>query len=240
MKKESFVKRYFIWLVIILGILPIVGAGLAYYKHFHCKLKLPLASDSATWGTFGDFIGGLTNPIYAYLAFAGVIYALILQRDQTEMMKQHSKLEDLSAMVESVSSTIHKSLFEKLITIKGNTCSINDALLAISDVSLRAEIDPHGPDAMLYKDERTSVVVPAGYQLVYVQEQLELLVHCLNTYLSNGGPTDIVDLYRARYKRVAFMLDQISYLFLSDVRDFFAVAEEKKAIVAALRGEETR
>jgi hypothetical protein len=155
-------------------------------------------------------------------------------------MKQHRKLEDLNTMVESVSSTIHSSLFEKLITIKGNKCSLNDALLSISDVSIRAEIDPHGPDAMLYEDERTSVVVPAGYQLVYVQEQLELLVHCLNTYLSNGGPTDIVDLYRARYKRVAFMLDQISYLFFPDVRDFFVVSEEKRAIVAALSGKGSR
>lgn len=236
-KQESIVKRYFLALVIFLGLLPVVGTAVIYYRHFYCKLGYPLSDDSATWGTFGDFIGGITNPIYAYLAFAGVIYALILQREQTEMMREHRKLEDLGTMMESVSSTLHASLFEKMVTVKGRQCSVNDALLAISDVSLRAEIDPDGPDAMLYEDERSSVVVPISYQLVYVQEQLELLAHCLKMYVDNGGPTDIVDLYRARYKRVAFMMDQIRYLFLPDVLDFFGVVEEKKVIIAAQRGE---
>lgn len=236
MKKESFIKRNFLALLVLIGILPVVGTAYVYYKHFYCKLGYPLSDDQAVWGTFGDYIGGITNPIYAYLAFAGVVYALLLQRDQMEMMRQHRKLEDLGAIMESVSSTVHSALFEKMVTIKGKQCSVNDALLDISNVSLRAEIDPHGPDAMLYEDERTSVVVPIAYQLVYIQEQLGLLTNCLNMYVSDGGPADIVGLYRARYKRVAFMIDQIRYLFDSDVRDFFAVENEKKAIVAVLQG----
>lgn len=236
MKNEKNIKHYFVLIAVLLGILPVVIASIAYYKHFYCNLGYPLSNDSATWGTFGDFIGGITNPIYAYLAFAGVIYALLLQREQTELMKQHKKQEDIVSMIENISSTVHSVLFEKIVMIKGKQCTVNDALLNISDLSLKLEIDPDCSAKYVYQDELISTTIPIEYHLIYLKDQITLMVRCLNIYIVIEGSNEIVDLYRDLYKQAVLMLDQIQQPLNSNVRDFFAVEYEKTLIIERLRG----
>ncbi len=42
------------------------------------------SKDPAVWGQFGDFIGGTTNPILAFLTFIGLLLTIILQGKQLE------------------------------------------------------------------------------------------------------------------------------------------------------------
>jgi len=65
----------------------IVGAvGLvtvmAYISQFHEKLKFPLSDSPAVWGAFGDYIGGVMNPLCAYMAFIWLVRSYALQKNE--------------------------------------------------------------------------------------------------------------------------------------------------------------
>lgn len=240
-KFKGSIRKYFLIIGIIGGVLPISVAIYVYYDHFHKTLGYGYSGSQSDWGTFGDFVGGITNPIYAFFAFVGVSFTLLLQRDQNEMVRQHKKQDELQSMIQSVSAALHVALFDTKVklgtTINKDSHSIFQYLQGISDVSLRAEIDPDGPDAMVYKDELATILGKIGYSLTYIQEQLELMVWCLQLYKSSGGSQEIIGIYKTKYSRVAFMLHQIKYLYLPDVREFFAVDDIKRSAVEAIKAQ---
>jgi len=45
---------------------------------------LPISKDVQAWGQFGDYIGGTTNPILAFLSFTALLLTIILQGKQLE------------------------------------------------------------------------------------------------------------------------------------------------------------
>jgi hypothetical protein len=238
-KIKDFVSKYFFVIALIVGILPISVATYVYYDHFHGTLRYGLSGNQSDWGTFGDFVGGMTNPIYAFFAFVGVSFTLILQRDQNEIVRQHKKQEELQSMIQSISATLHAALYDTKVKLKItsdlDSHSVFLYLQAISDVSLRAEINPNGPDAMVYRDELATVLGKIGYDLAYIQEQLELIIWCLRHYISSDGSQEIVDIYKTKYSRVAFMMYQIEYLHLQDVKDFFQVDVIKRSVIEAIK-----
>lgn len=59
--------------IIALGLAIIVGAS--YFLVFNESI----AQDQAIWGQFGDFVGGVLNPIFALLALFALFYTIILQ-----------------------------------------------------------------------------------------------------------------------------------------------------------------
>jgi len=50
-----------------------------------------LSNDPATWGTFGDYLGGTLNPIISFLAFIGLLYTIHQQAQ--EMKATRDELE---------------------------------------------------------------------------------------------------------------------------------------------------
>lgn len=237
-KIKGFISKYFLVIAIIGGALPISAAIYVYYDHFHKQLGLGYSGSQSDWGTFGDFVGGITNPIYAFFAFVGVSFTLLLQRDQNEMVRQHKKQDEVQGMIQNVSDALHAALFDAKVKLE--TTSDREAhsvflyLRAISDVSLRAEIEPDGPDAMVYRDELATVLGKIGYDLTFVQEQLELMTSCLRLYASFGGSQEIIDIYKTKYRQAAFMIYQIEYLHLEDVKEFFEVDSIKQSVLKAL------
>ena len=57
-----------------------LGVTLVYAQWFKATLKFPLSTDPAGWGQFGDFIGGVLNPVCAYMAFVWLVRSYALQR----------------------------------------------------------------------------------------------------------------------------------------------------------------
>lgn len=64
---------------IVTGALTITGALLIYYLNFNEGLGL--SSDKGDWGTFGDFIGGFSNPIITFITMCMLIKSIDLQKD---------------------------------------------------------------------------------------------------------------------------------------------------------------
>lgn len=69
-------KHKFPVVAAILALLVVFGA---YTINFH---NLSISDDSATWGTFGDFIGGVLNPIFGFITIMILLYTMSLQTDE--------------------------------------------------------------------------------------------------------------------------------------------------------------
>lgn len=68
-----------------------ISIVLTYFQWFRAELNFPLSKDPAVWGQFGDFVGGVLNPICAYMAFVWLVRSYALQK--TELVETRSALE---------------------------------------------------------------------------------------------------------------------------------------------------
>ncbi|OYY61949.1 MAG: hypothetical protein B7Y50_02605 [Hydrogenophilales bacterium 28-61-11] len=72
-------RQYALVGLVLLG--SLVGVILAlYFYRFHTELSL----DNATWGQFGDYVGGVINPILGFFSFITLLLALQVQASQSE------------------------------------------------------------------------------------------------------------------------------------------------------------
>jgi len=63
-----------------------------YYCNFR---EFGLSPEQEVWGQFGDYIGGLLNPIFAFLSFILVNYTIYLQIKNNKNQEDSRKLEHL-------------------------------------------------------------------------------------------------------------------------------------------------
>lgn len=63
-----------------------------YFTYFGLVVGLPAAADPDKWGTFGDFFGGLMNPIVAFAAFYWLTQSVKLQKRELAETRQELEL----------------------------------------------------------------------------------------------------------------------------------------------------
>lgn len=69
----------------VAAFLIILGLYIAYFKN------LSVTNDSATWGTFGDYLGGTLNPIISFLALIGLLYTIHQQAQEMKATREELK-----------------------------------------------------------------------------------------------------------------------------------------------------
>lgn len=69
----------------VAAFLIVLGLYIAYFKN------LSIANDSATWGTFGDYLGGTLNPIISFLALIGLLYTIHQQAQEMQATREELK-----------------------------------------------------------------------------------------------------------------------------------------------------
>lgn len=80
--------RYFAFLVIFI-------TWLVYFSKFYPWNGFPI--DKAEWGTFGDFVGGVTNPILTFFTMVMLIKSINLQKEANDsIIKQNSHMHEVS------------------------------------------------------------------------------------------------------------------------------------------------
>ncbi len=114
--KQNFKFNFWIILPIILIVLIISVIGF-YIYHFYFKLSYSLSTEAGTWGTFGDYIGGLLNPIFAFASFMALLYTIKLQSEELkatrEELARSAKAQEHSEKALAEQSQIfHQQQFE--------------------------------------------------------------------------------------------------------------------------------
>lgn len=64
----------------------------AYFTYFALVVNLDAAVDPDKWGTFGDFFGGLMNPIVAFAAFFWLTQSVKLQKQELAETRRELKI----------------------------------------------------------------------------------------------------------------------------------------------------
>jgi hypothetical protein len=78
----------------------LVALPIAYYLWWHVQAKLPTnVTDPGAWGSFGDFVGGLLNPIVAFLALFWLTRSIQIQR--TELRETRLALDEQSVTLKT-------------------------------------------------------------------------------------------------------------------------------------------
>lgn len=78
--KEQLDIRLMDWRKVILGVAVCLTG--AYFIYFGLILNQSPALEADKWGTFGDFIGGIMNPIVAFAAFFWLTESVKLQKQE--------------------------------------------------------------------------------------------------------------------------------------------------------------
>ncbi|HCG8756077.1 TPA: hypothetical protein NKB00_000664 [Vibrio parahaemolyticus] len=82
----------------------------AYTYWFWFINGMPLSTDSSLWGTFGDFVGGILNPIIAFLAFYWLTRSVIIQK--TELAATQKVLAETEKATKDQAITQENKRFE--------------------------------------------------------------------------------------------------------------------------------
>lgn len=77
-KIENILIPLFIGLVVLISFLLFM-----YFSTFKY-----ISLETAVWGAFGDYIGGILNPIFAFLSFTALIITLLYQHKQLEQNRE--------------------------------------------------------------------------------------------------------------------------------------------------------
>ncbi len=102
--------------VICLIVLGVVGF---YFANFHNGLS----EKNEVWGAFGDYFGGILNPVIAAFAFYLIAKTYELQKRElkvsTDAQKNQIKLADLTALLNSNLTRISLFESEKISLLQG-------------------------------------------------------------------------------------------------------------------------
>ena len=64
-----------------IAVIAILGAWIFLFRLYEENFGTALSGNQATWGAFGQYIGGLLTPVLGTFTLVGVLYIAHLQRD---------------------------------------------------------------------------------------------------------------------------------------------------------------
>ena len=92
--------------IFIISILLIIMAVVSYAYVFHG----PLSTSQDEWGQFGDYLGGILNPAFSFLALLGLLFTISLQ--SAELQSSTRELRNSAKALEKQNSSIANQMFE--------------------------------------------------------------------------------------------------------------------------------
>ncbi|MBK6653815.1 hypothetical protein [Zoogloea sp.] len=123
--------RWIGWIVAVASSVLAAVFGL-YFLQFS---NGTLSADLATWGQFGDFVGGTANPILAFLTLNALVLTIVLQSKQLSISSRELELSrrELELTREELSRSAHaQELSEKALRAQAATAEKSARLSAIN------------------------------------------------------------------------------------------------------------
>lgn len=77
-------------LLAIVAIAFLLSGGVAFLYAYN--FAYPLSEDQAIWGSFGDFLGGVLNPLLSLLALIALLLTVFLQSDELRLSREELSL----------------------------------------------------------------------------------------------------------------------------------------------------
>lgn len=100
-------------IIFLIGVISFVTVLIPYIINF----GINLTDSNEKWGQFGDYFGGILNPVLSFLSFSALVYTIILQRieisntlDEIKTAKSVNTIYDIIEIIKIISSEIDKSI----------------------------------------------------------------------------------------------------------------------------------
>lgn len=120
----SDIKRNLIWLAVIAVIITILVL-IPYLIKFN---GWEFSSNKADWGTFGDYIGGVLNPFFAFLSFIALLFTIIYQQESQRKQDKLLYKENFEASFFRMLNLYNEIVDSVRGDFKGNIATSRDAL----------------------------------------------------------------------------------------------------------------
>jgi len=127
--KSDFLSNNINKLLFALAIIAVVVAIVAFASY---RITFPgsIAQEHVVWGEFGDFIGGVLNPIFAFFAFLALLITIIIQN--RELSISSAELEKSAKALQEQSDSLRKQNFENTFfqMVRLHNDIVNDMYIA--------------------------------------------------------------------------------------------------------------
>jgi hypothetical protein len=213
------------WLLAIGALSAIVVQGGYLYKFvFVPGAWYTLSSDPAVWGQYGDYVGGVLNPIFSSLAFGGLVVTIVLQARQIDDAKWNAELEEMQRVQSTIAARIDHLLtsevivntqeYEELWRFADNPQTVFELIASLGTMALS---EPDKGDTnwskWLWDDVTAEGLRKAlGAQTVPLRLEFESLSFMLMRYVENQGSQVVIDFYKYRFTAVLVWLDALGML----------------------------
>lgn len=195
-------------------LIPITSYILVYGRH--------LSDSQELWAHFGDFFGGVLNPIYALLALLALLYTISLQsaelrqattefrrsadslQQQLDHYRDASRKEDLFKIIKNIDDDLEK-IYETVVSPEGQIPVLKIGHVIHEGFRLRNSSDKSGS-----YEQFLNLASSSGSVVESVFMKLAVASGNLYKYLKKyqeiaGGESYISEYYRYKY----FMLGQL-------------------------------
>jgi len=117
---------YFIWLFIING--------------------QQLSNNTSDWGSLGDFVGGIANPVIALFALIGLIRTIQFQQQEFGHLKEELKKQSKHLEAQHVEMENQRSIMQQQFIMDGMVRVLDDAVSQLENIlNFKIEIrEPNG------------------------------------------------------------------------------------------------
>lgn len=214
--------------------------GLYIYK-FAPGHWFTLSASPAEWGTFGDYVGGLLNPFFSFLAFIGVIITVILQARQLDIVREQANFEEIQRVLSVLSTRIDGLLAasptvpsDRLRNLTGQYKSLFELISAVGSLHLNkpSKDEVNWLQWAITDQQIRDLTEAIGSELMTIGLEFETLAWTLGRYASEGGSITVIEFYKYRYRAVLTWLDAIGLLENhGQIQDFFKPKESRKYMV---------
>lgn len=150
----------------------------AYFNKFKYMLDFPLSDNQEHWGQFGDYVGGVLNPVCAYMAFIWLVRSYALQK--TELAETRKSLEESQKAQQEQARLALISTQTQALSIR--LTAVGSVLSALRQSHGRAveHANVRGLDYAIVADDGTyktaKDAIPALYALIKDAEKTEAAV----------------------------------------------------------------
>ena len=226
-------NRFLPWLLALCAIATVGVHGLYLYK-FAPGAWFTLSSDPAVWGQYGDYIGGLLNPIFSSLAFCGLIVTIVLQARQIDEAKRNAELEEMQRVQSTIAARIDHLLtsqvivdtneYENLHRFADNPQTVFELVSSLGTMALSEPKEGETNWSKWLWDDVVSEGLKKALdaQTVPLRLEFESLSYMLVQYEIHQGSQVVIGFYKYRFTAVLVWLEALGMLNVHhQVQKFF-------------------
>jgi hypothetical protein len=233
---QSDIERLVSWFIAV-AVLAFFLCVAAYAFKFGWPVHFAWSTDPEDWEHFGAYLGGTLGPIYALLAFVGVLMTVALQRRQIDDLRAQSTQQALQQLLATVSTKIDDTLRApptittpetfKFLKDRWNAVSV-ERLLSVGG-RMVVQLAEQNPEALKHSNWVPEIKDYIGPEANALCREMDQLIGCLESYLSAGGSESIEAFYIARYAKVVTYLSALEFKVTSRVAQRFGLTAKTQS-----------